>query len=32
MRAIELGAAVAIILFGAFLLTGCMMSERLIAV
>jgi nickel/cobalt exporter len=32
MRGIELGAAVAIILFGAFLLTGCMMSERLIAV
>jgi nickel/cobalt exporter len=29
---IELGAAVAIILFGAFLLTGCMVSERLIAV
>jgi nickel/cobalt exporter len=32
MRGIELGAAVAIILFGAFLLTGCMVSERLIAV
>jgi nickel/cobalt exporter len=32
MRGIELGAAVAIVLFGAFLLTGCMVSERLIGV
>jgi nickel/cobalt exporter len=31
-RGIELGAAVAILAFGTLLLTGCMVSERLIAV
>jgi nickel/cobalt exporter len=32
MRGIELGAAIAILAFGTILLTGCMVSERLIAV
>jgi nickel/cobalt exporter len=32
MHGIELGAAVAILAFGTLLLTGCMVSERLIAV
>jgi hypothetical protein len=32
MRGIELGAAVAILAFGTMLLTGCIVSERLIAV
>ena len=32
MRGIELGAALAVLAFGTLLLTGCMVSERLIAV